>query len=377
MVAGMSMTTEDDLVVFSHLRWTGVWQRPQQLISRLAAGRRTWFVEEPQQATVSPPRLRTEEHGDVIRVWVELAEHEPTSSFSPAAVNAYATLLPTLLDDAPSLTGWLYTPLALELASQLGPDLLVYDVMDDLASFRAAPIEMLARHQQALQEADLVLAGGRSLHHKVLEARTDNVHLFPSGVATAHFAAARHLRDRRPVDRTRTCGYVGVIDERVDLPLVAELADRLPDWEVQLVGPIVKIDAASLPRRPNLTYLGPQRYEDLPDILGGFDVALMPFCLNDATRSISPTKTLEYLAAGLPVVSTRVPDVVAEGLDAIDLRDDASGFATACRAAPRGLPDPHGQVQRVLDERSWDRIAIAIGGLMADAAVRSVHGANA
>ena len=298
-----------DLVVLSHLRWTFVWQRPQHIVSRLATDRRTWFVEEPLACGVSEPRVRTEDHGPVTRVWLEVPGDGHVGFDSPWAAS-YASAVRDLVGAAEDRTVWLYTPMALEMATALRPASLVYDVMDDLASFKGAAAELRLRHRQALRRADVVFTGGRSLHRGVVTHRPQRTHLFPSGVEPEHFAAAHALRTStraRPV-----AGYVGVIDERLDLDLVGELAAALPDWEVRIVGPVVKIDQASLPQAPNLTYPGSSPYERLPQVMGGFDVALMPFALNEATRSISPTKTLEYFAAGLPVVSTRVPDVVAD-----------------------------------------------------------------
>jgi len=351
---------EPDLVVLSHLRWTFVWQRPQHIVSRMAVGRRTWFVEEPLAADVSEPRLRTEAHGAVNRVWLEVPG-DGHVGFDHSCAGSYASAVEELVGESVDRTVWLYTPMALELAGALGPARLVYDVMDDLASFQGAPAELRLRHRQALRRADLVFTGGRSLHRHVVTHRPQRTHLFPSGVEPEHFAAARTLR---PADRaTPVAGYVGVIDERVDLELVGALARALPEWEIRIVGPVAKIDPASLPQAPNLTYPGSSPYERLPEVMAGFDVALMPFALNEATRSISPTKTLEYFAAGLPVVSTRVPDVVADHRAHVDLEDDGDGFARACRRAR--LLDPverAAEVDAVLRRQTWDSIAARMAG---------------
>ncbi|HEY0396770.1 MAG TPA: glycosyltransferase, partial [Acidimicrobiia bacterium] len=186
--------------------------------------------------------------------------------------------------------------------------------------------------------------------------------LFPSGVEPEHYAAARSART--PKDRP-VAGYVGVIDERIDVTLLAGLAATLPDWDIHVVGPVVKIDLESLPSAPNLFYPGPVPYTELPSIMAGFDVGLMPFALNEATRSISPTKTLEYLAAGLPVVSTRVPDVVADYDGIVDLADDAAGFATACRQRRTGLDElGAARVEAVLRQQHWDSIAARMDELI-------------
>ena len=335
---------DPDLVVLSHLRWPFVWQRPQHLISRLAAtrsrsGARTWFVEEPwAKPDVDAPRLGVEHYGDVTRVWLEVPVTDETPEgrldFAVPPAEDYLDLLTRLLAGRPPHPHvWLYTPMAVDIAEALEPGLLVYDVMDDLASFAKAPEGMRLRERRALRVADVVLAGGRTLHAGVSTKRPD-AHLFPSGVDSAHYARSRTLRAGRPrpARERPVAGFVGVLDERLDTALVEEVAGLLPDWEFRLVGPVAdaKVDPAMLPRLPNITYLGQQEYEDLPAVLAGLDVALMPFALNEATRSISPTKTLEYLAAGLPVVSTPIPDVVADfgGLVRIAARPDE--FAEGC-----------------------------------------------
>jgi glycosyltransferase involved in cell wall biosynthesis len=272
--------------------------------------------------------------------------------------------MPDYVEQLPQLIGepdgervvWIYTPLALEAALALNPTTLVYDVMDDLAAFRNAAPELLVRQRQALREADVVFAGGKSLHRSVVKQGREDAHLIPSGVATEHYAAAARAASRD--SSKRTAGYVGVLDERLDLDLVADLAGRLPDWEIRMIGPICKIEATDLPQAPNIAYLGQQAYEDLPRLMAQFDVALMPFALNESTKSISPTKTLEYLASGLPVVSTRVPDVVADFEGVVELRDDADGFAAACRKLQGRAGKPAStELKRLMKRHHWDRIA--------------------
>jgi glycosyltransferase involved in cell wall biosynthesis len=364
-----------ELVVLSHLRWTFVWQRPQHIISRLATDRRTWFVEEPLACDVAAPRLCMENHGSVTRVWLEVpgdGHGVPGDGpgrhvgFDHLGAATYAQAVQQLLGASENRTVWLYTPMALDIANALQPSKLIYDVMDDLASFKGAPAELRLRHRQALRQADVVFTGGRSLHRGVLSHRPQGTHLFASGVEPEHFAAARTLR---PASRPApVAGYVGVIDERVDLDLLRDTAAALHDWEIHVVGPVAKIDPESLPQAPNLFYPGPQPYACLPEVMAGFDVALMPFALNEATRSISPTKTLEYFAAGLPVVSTRVPDVVAEHSAHVHLADDGPAFADACRRARRR---PRAGMDAVVRRNTWDSIAARMTAVIegADSAV--------
>ncbi|MDP8937791.1 MAG: glycosyltransferase [Actinomycetota bacterium] len=345
-----------DLVVLSHLRWTFVWQRPQHLVSRLARGRRTWFVEEPWPVEgLEEPRLVVEDHGDVTRVTLEVPGPGTQACFSDPRAAGYDDMLLDLVGGSDDRVAWLYTPMALPLAQALNPTVLVYDVMDDLAAFKGASPELVLRQRQSLKRSDVVFTGGRSLHRSVVARRPDRTHCFPSGVDPDHYAPAIELR--QPGSR-RVAGYVGVIDERLDLGLVATLAESLPDWEIRMVGPVAKIDEADLPQAPNITYPGPAQYADLPEVMAGFDVALMPFALNEATRSISPTKTLEYLAAGLPVVSTRVPDVVSDFGELVDLQHDGDGFAAACRRVEQHCAlSRAAKAEPLLDWHHWDTIA--------------------
>ena len=351
-----------DLVVFSHLRWTWVWQRPQHLVSRVGRGRRVWFVEEPWPCDVDAPRLRSEDqHTGVTRVWLDVPDRGRHVGFEEDLLAHYERALPELVGTAEERVAWLYSPLPVEVAESLDPDVVVYDVMDDLASFQDAPRHLVLRQRQALQRADVVFAGGRTLHRDVAEHRPD-VHLLASGVEPEHYAAAR---DERSARETPVAGYVGVIDERLDLGLVAGLSAALPDWEIHMVGPVAKIDPAELPTAGNIRYLGPQPYECLPRMMGNFDVALMPFALNEATRSISPTKTLEYLAAGLPVVSTRVPDVVSGYAGVVDLQDDAAGFADACRRVLlHDLSERDRRLRPLLYANHWDTIGARMEALI-------------
>jgi glycosyltransferase involved in cell wall biosynthesis len=356
-----------ELVVFSHLRWVFVWQRPQHIVWRLGRRAETFFIEEPLAGTgVAEPTLRSETHGPVTRVWLEVPGPERHVDFGDPAAATYDAKLQELLGETQGCLAWLYTPLALPLTSALGPRAIVYDVMDDLASFSGAPAELRFRHQQALQEADIVFAGGRSLHASVTRHRPD-AHLFPSGVEPEHYAV---VRPKRAAGARPVAGYVGVVDERLDLALLEGLAERLPSWEIRVVGPVVKIDPGTLPQRPNLVYTGPEPYARLPEVMAGFDVALMPFALNEATRSISPTKTLEYFAAGLPVVSTRVPDVVTDYGQVVSLADDPEGFAAACeRARKEPVERRLEQLAPVLDRQRWDAIAERMQALLPMTAV--------
>ncbi len=350
----MSLWEQVDLVVLSHLRWDWVWQRPQHLISRLGAGR-TLFVEEPRHAAVDAPGLHVESAGPVRRAWLELPEGTALHGWSTPECDVVPALVEDEVDGRPRDV-WLYAPPAVHVAEALGPRLLVYDVMDDLAAFAHAAPEMRLRMRKSLDVADVVFTGGRSLHRTAAAVRgEDRTHLFPSGVECDHYARSRALRRLHP---RPVAGYVGVLDERLDLDLIAGLAAALPDWDLHMVGPTAKIDPATLPTAPNLHYLGMQPYERLPEVMAGFDVALMPFALNEATRAISPTKTLEYLAAGLPVVSTAVPDVVADWGPVVHLAATGEQFADACRhVVQHSVVERDDRVVPSRRRHEWDAIA--------------------
>jgi len=241
----------------------------------------------------------------------------------------------------------------------------VYDCMDELANFKFAPSELTKLERELMAAADVVFTGGYSLWEAKRE-RHPNIHPFPSSVDRAHFAKARSLRET-PGDQAAISwprlGFYGVVDERMDLELLAALADARPEWSVVVVGPVVKIDAANLPRRPNLHYLGNKRYDELPHYLAGWNVALMPFAINESTRFISPTKTPEYLAAGRPVVSTPIVDVVRHygELTAVNVGSTPAEFIAACDEAlalSRIKGEWLKEVDAALAALSWDETFI-------------------
>ena len=375
-------TEARDLVVLSHLRWTWVWQRPQHLVSRFAnwrsqSGSRTWFVEEPLAADIDKPAIRHEELDGITRVWLEVPASTPDSkvlSFDSENAERYPELLAEFFASAGVPEGpevLCYTPMALDLAQSLSPSTLAYDVMDDLASFKNAPAGLRLKQRRLFAAADVLFAGGRSLHESVGAVTSKHCHLFPSGVDVAHYEVSRQLRSARVGGRP-VAGYVGVIDERLDLELLGGIASALPDWEIRVVGPITKIEESTLPVADNIAYPGMASYSELPAVMAQFDVALMPFALNEATRSISPTKTLEYLAAGLPVVSTRIADVVADYTEIVHLADDAEHFAASCLASLAGHDQEQEElIRQCLSVQNWDSIARAMRQIIDSAPVHT------
>lgn len=345
------------LLCLSHLRWDFVFQRPQHLLTRAATDYDVIFLEEPVEAE-GAPRLALEQRPGGITLAVP---HLPPGLEPEQRIAAQRTLLDRLLlpEAGRRLVAWFYTPMALAFAGHLAPDVTVYDCMDELSAFRGAPPEMLAMEERLLARADLVFTGGRSLF-EAKRHRHPSVHCFPSSIDAAHFGRARQGRadpaDQAGIAHPRL-GFFGVIDERMDLDLVRDLAARRPDWQFVLLGPVVKIDSASLPRAANLHWLGPKRYAELPDYLAGWDLGVMPFAMNESTRFISPTKTPEFLAAGLPVVSTPVTDVARDWGEArlVSIAADAAGFEREIAAL---LRSPRAawleRVDRRLALGSWD-----------------------
>jgi glycosyltransferase involved in cell wall biosynthesis len=289
-----------------------VWQRPQQIHSRLAASHPILFVEEPLEAEDGDARL------ELTSPYPNVTLAVPRVTASRQDFEAAALELLRELSSSPQgerwngAVHWLYTPMMEPQIWVFGaPAAIVYDCMDELTNFAFAPADLAPREDVLLQEADVVFTGGHQLYLSK-KRRHSNVHFFGCGVDFEHFASASGTPvagDLAPLPRPRL-GYVGVIDERLDYALLDELATALPDATLAMVGPVVKVDPASLPRRKNIAYLGAKPYQALPSYIAGFDVCLMPFALNDASRFINPTKTLEYLASGRPVLSTPVVDVV-------------------------------------------------------------------
>ena len=305
----MNRSPLQDVVCFSHLRWNFVFQRPQHLMTRCAADSRVFFFEEPLVDADTPHLEVRQDRGVFVAV-----PHLPPAMGGAHRAGAVRTLLEELLTRytivRPVL--WYYTPMAVEFSRGLLHSTIVYDCMDELSVFAGAPPGLLRLEGELLATASLVFTGGHSLF-EAKRQRHPHVFPFPSSVDVSHFARARRRQadpaDQAPIAHPRL-GFYGVIDERLDLELVGEIARLRDDWQQILIGPVVKIDQATLPRRHNIHYLGMKTYEELPAYLAGWDVAMLPFARNDATRYISPTKTPEYLAAGCPVVSTSIADVV-------------------------------------------------------------------
>ena len=358
-----------DLICFSHLRWGFVWQRPQHVMTRFARERRVFFVEEPVPIT-GEARLEARQDPRGVTVLVPRVPDVAPAEAARLQSDLLQRYVATEKIASPVL--WYYTPMAQEVSRDLDAGVVVYDCMDELSGFDGAPPELRAREHELLERADVVFTGGVSLYEAKRHLH-HNVHAMPSSVDAGHFARARHVTrapsDQAPIPRPRI-GFYGVIDERLDVPLLAGAAEARPDWQFVMVGPVVKIDAARLPRHPNVHYLGAKTYTELPDYVGGWDVAMLPFARNDATRFISPTKTPEYLAAGRPVVSTSIADVVRpyERLGLVRIADTPGEFAAAVEASLH--EDATARLEaadRFLSRTSWDATWSAMRELVHDA----------
>ncbi|MET0266580.1 MAG: NAD(P)-binding protein [Duganella sp.] len=359
------------LIVFCHLRWDFVYQRPQQLLTRLAHHYKVLFVEEPLLQD-GAPSLHTYRPAPNITV-CQPHTPVPAAGFHDDQIPVLQTLLAGLAPEGDDPIVWFYTPMALPMLASLHPALVVYDCMDELSAFNNAPRQLLQRETALLASADLVFTGGPSLY-QAKRGRTPHAYCFPSSVDAAHFAQALDRSASHPLQQNiphPRLGFYGVIDERFDTQLIAAMADARPDWQIVLVGPVVKIDASALPQRANIHYLGQQSYQALPQFLAGWDVCLLPFALNAATRYISPTKVLEYMAAQLPIVSTAITDVEQPYGDIVAIGRNHAGFIDHCATALAASAGADAGARQRMTARvantSWDATAGQMQVLMAEA----------
>jgi glycosyltransferase involved in cell wall biosynthesis len=303
------MKLQMEIVCFSHLRWDFVFQRPQHLLTRLADRFRIFYVEEPlfQQ--------ERDHYTEAVHSNIHIVK--PHLKGSPDDVNVterQKSFLRKLFFNhkISDYILWYYTPMALEYSDELEPVITVYDCMDELSAFRFAHPALKQMEKELLNKADVVFCGGNNLYNAKKDHH-NNIYAFPSSIDKKHFGAARQIK-HEPADQASIpspkFGFYGVIDERFDIELLKQVAERKPDWHFVLIGPVVKIDPGILPRRKNIHYLGSRKYCELPSYLSGWDISMISFALNESTQYISPTKTPEYLAGGKPVISTPIKDVV-------------------------------------------------------------------
>ena len=277
-----AFTDTPDIVCLSHLRWNFVYQRPQHLLSRCAQKKRVFFIEEPIFSREPLGRLDvSEDKSGVIVVVPYLPE-----GLSEEAVNADIKVLLDGLFAEHNISKyicWYYTPMAIAWASHLEPEAVIYDCMDELSAFKGASPTLKNYEAELFRRANLVFTGGQSLYESKVNQHP-NVYAFPSSVDVPHFGQGRNVKEE-PADQANIphprLGFYGVIDERMDIELLAGIAEARPDWHLVIIGPVVKIDPATLPQHENIHYLGSKDYKDLPAYLGGWDLAMLPFARNE------------------------------------------------------------------------------------------------
>jgi UDP-galactopyranose mutase len=374
-------THKPDLIVFSHLRWDFVYQRPQHLLKRSAQDRRVFFVEEPVFDNGSM-YLDVSERETNLKVVVPHLPDGLSSEVAKTAVLHDMVLRLLVEHEIHQYVAWYYTPMALDFTRHLRPLAVVYDCMDELSAFKNAPQCLMLRERELFKLADLVFTGGQTLY----EAKRNQHHsvfAFPSSIDRAHFMQARgQVSD--PVDQQNIphprLGFFGVVDERFDVELLDEVSRRRPDWQFVIIGPVVKIDPATLPQRQNIHYLGGKSYQELPSYIAGWDVALLLFAQNESTRYISPTKTPEYLAAGKPVVSTPIRDVVFPygELGLVRIAKDAEQFIAATEALLASEGSRRKWLKKVdefLATMSWDETWARMSKLIDDTLAKKTRAA--
>ena len=369
------------IVVFSHLRWGFVWQRPQQFLSRFAKKHTVLFIEEPffDRPDGDPPELQF--HRVMPNVTVACPHLEPSWQNNPELPNLLRQYAHQAIEemnesgefDLPLL--WYYSPM--DASWSLGHFQnrgIVYDSMDELSQFTGAPPSLIANERRLMDHSDVVFTGGYELYLKKKEQH-HNVHFFGCGVEFNHFNLASDPATSIPPDidfmNRPILGWFGVVDERVDYNMVGEMARMRPEWSFAMVGPVVKVDPNLLPHFPNLYWLGGRDYSVLPNYCRAFDVNMMCFAINAATQYINPTKALEYLATGKPIVSTGVRDVITQYSDLVDIVKTPEEFVYAAERALRN-PDK-ARIQRGIEKAqrsSWESTVATMQGLIRDAIVK-------
>jgi glycosyltransferase involved in cell wall biosynthesis len=351
--------TTMDLICFCHLRWNFVYQRPQHLMSRFAKQQRVFLIEEPWFDAQQTNYLQLDRKDEKLTIVIP---HLQQGLSEEEIVSQQVKLLKDLFEEE-SITNyffWYYSPMPIAIGNAFDPQFIMYDCMDELSLFKDAPPVLREREKELFEKAALVFTGGHNLYQAKKNSH-HNIHPFPSSIDKAHFAQARQItadpEDQANIPHPRF-GFYGVIDERFDIELIKQVTERKPEWQFVIIGPVVKIDPALLPRLDNIHYIGSRGYDDLPKYLAGWDVAIIPFVLNDSTKYISPTKTPEYLAAAKPVISTSIVDVVTPYAvnDLVQIADSADDFIKAAEFELT-RKDQNEWLQKVDDflaDNSWD-----------------------
>lgn len=342
------------LLCFSHLSWNFVYQRPQHLLTRFSKHYQVFYFEEPKIGDSDMYIVNVQNGVYIVETFV--TQHD---EFTNAKIQNF--ILQVLEEyKIKDYFSWYYTPMALQFTYQLNPDMVVYDSMDELSAFRFAPPQLLQLENELFKVADVVFTGGHSLYN-AKKNRHHNIHAMPSSIDKEHFGQAREIQeepeDQKLIGYPRL-GFFGVVDERFDIELLRDVSTKRPDWQFIIIGPVVKIHPDELPKAENIHYLGPKSYSELPRYIAHWDIALILFALNESTEFISPTKTPEYLAAGRPVISTAIKDVVQPYGNAglVQIIDDSESFIKAAEKIMTDSDKDHWlrTVDHFLEDESWD-----------------------
>lgn len=340
-----------DMIVFCHLRWQFVYQRPQHIISRLASNMKVLFIEEPVHH-----HHDDNSSGNLMVITEKLHVLQPYVK----DIESIIAILPVYIKNKTITVGWFYSASFSPLLEQINFETVVYDCMDELSLFKGAPVHLINQEKYLMAHADIVFTGGKSLYESKKQLHS-NVYCFPSSVDEEHFAQA--LNGISPAADIASLpkpivGYYGVIDERIDLDLLHKCAKKMSDVSFVMIGPLAKIEDADLPKENNIHYLGMKSYNELPHYLKAFDIAMMPFALNDATKYISPTKTLEYMAAGKPIISTKITDVVRDYSQSVTLIENDGEFCDAIGTLlTKNRLEMEMEYNKILEKTSWNATA--------------------
>ena len=363
------------IICLSHLKWERtLFQRPQQLMQQMSHRRKVLYVAVCGLREFLAALLRG-------RIRELYGRHNENLTYLNLPHLLFFSRLPLIGPLASWLTAsalkalarrrglgeatlWLYFPRFVESLKHFPHRQLVYDCMDFFEGFSSTDAGIRDDEQRLLRQADLVFTGGKSLQ-RAREGVNPRTYCFPSGVEFEHFHQAAQTATAIPEDIQRLprpiLGYFGAVDERIDFALLASVCRQRPQWSVVLLGP--RIMQQPLPESlPNFHYLGKKDYGQLPHYLKAFDVCLMPFVISELTQRISPTKTPEYLAGGKPVVSTAIPDVVADYSDLVRIAQTPEEFiAMTEEALSASGSDTGAELQQQFQEKakakSWSWIA--------------------
>lgn len=347
-----------NIICFSHLRWDFVFQRPQHLLTRWAKEVPVYYIEEPMFGDFEVNYLKAKAYNDNLTIITpHIQEQSGEKEIQLYLEDAVKKLI--TWNNITDYLFWYITPMALPFSKNLNPKMVVYDCMDELSHFKGAHPDMIKNEAALLKVADVVFTGGQYLYEYKRD-KHNNIYPFPSSIDQKHFESGLQCAD--PADQAiiphPRAGFFGVIDERLDIELLDGLAQKLPEINFVMIGPVVKIDPAVLPRHSNIHYLGPKDYKELPAYLGNWDIALLPFAKNDSTRFISPTKTPEYLCCEKPVVSTSIRDVVVPygEMGLVLISDTVSDFTNSVKKAMLLVNDNSWKkkVRQMLKSNSWD-----------------------